>query len=185
MTGQAGGQKEQPMAQPLDLTGQWVGSYGQHGRQHPIRAELTQEGEHLTGTMHDEVTDFETSVFEAAADAGLPPGMDEQIEARLRELFPEVVRAPVRSAMRLPPTSILKGRLRGQVVTFAKTYQGEHFSGFRVGEKEVGQVVEEHVVQYQGQVDDKGLVLEGGWWIDPIPGLGGRRTEGLFTLRRA
>ena len=171
------------MAQTLDLTGRWAGHYWQRGRAHPITAELTQAGERLTGTMRDAETEFEKSVFEAAAEAGLPPGADEQIVAGLREMLPDA-RGPVRSTTRLPATSVLEGDVRGRTVSFRKTYQGEHFAGFRVGDREVGVVLEGHVVHYRGQVNDAGTAVEGQWWIDPPPGRGGRRAEGTFTLRR-
>jgi hypothetical protein len=173
------------MAQPVDLTGRWAGHYQQHGHAHPLAAELTQTGDRLTGTMRDEETTFESSVFEAAMEAGLPPGADEQIIIRLRGLFPESPRAPVRSATELPATSVLEGTVRGRTVSFLKTYEGEHFSGYRVGDQRVGVMIPRHEVHYQGHVSDDGTAFEGRWWIEPGPELGGRRTEGSFVLRRS
>src|SRR3712207_4037886 len=99
------------MSRTLDLTGRWAGHYWQHGQPRPITADLAHAGGRLTGTMWDGETEFEQSVFEAAAEAGLPPGDDERIVARLRELFPGS-RDPVRSATRLPANSVLEGDVR-------------------------------------------------------------------------
>src|SRR5215470_14341029 len=118
---------------PPDLTGRWAGHYSQHGQSHPIEAELTQSDGQLRGSMRDRDTLSEKSVFETAADAGLPPGADEQIVQSLRELFPDAAGAPVRATSQLPPTSVLSGYVLGRAVYFLKTYQGEHFVGYRVG----------------------------------------------------
>ena len=50
------------MPSQRDVTGHWEGSYHQHGRPHPISAELVQEGEHLAGSMRDGEPDQEMSV---------------------------------------------------------------------------------------------------------------------------
>jgi hypothetical protein len=39
-------------------------------------------------------------------------------------------------------------------------------------------------VHYGGRVGPGGDEIEGRWWIDPTPEVGGRRTEGSFRLRR-
>ena len=58
------------------LSGQWTGIYFQHDRPHPIALEVVQDGERLTGLMRDGHTDQESSFFQVAAEAGLPPGAD-------------------------------------------------------------------------------------------------------------
>ena len=172
------------MPKGTSLTGTWGGNYYQHGRPSPIEAELVQEGGRLTGTMWDGQTDKSSSVFEAVAEAGLPPGADEQIEARLRELFPDAPAAPIRYVTHLPPESSLEGWVRGAKLEFLKTYMGEHYGGYEVGDRIVGHVVEDHSVHYGGDLSPDGREIEGRWWIDPPPGSRGRRTEGSFTLRR-
>ena len=173
------------MTEPVDLSGRWVGHYSQHGADHPISADLTQAGPLLAGHMRDSDTVSDKSVFETALDAGLPPGADEQIEHSLRTLFPDACGAPVRATSRLPSDSSLEGHVRGRVITFRKTYQGEHFVGYQVGGHRIGTTVEQHVVHYQGQLGDDGRTIEGRWWIEQDPARGAGRTEGTFELRRA
>jgi hypothetical protein len=166
------------------LTGVWVGSYFQHGRPHPIEAELEQQGERLSGAMRDGETDQTSSVFDIAFEAGLPPGADEQIVAQLREMFPDAPADPIDYVAHLPPESVLEGQVRGQEVTFLKTYRGIHYGGYRVGEVVVGHHVEDHQVHYRGKLGPRGDEIEGKWWIDPRPEPGSRRAEGSFILRR-
>ncbi len=165
------------------LTGRWVGYYSQHGSQHPLQAELTQEGTQVSGTMRDQDTTTDRSMFEAAAEAGLPPGADEQIIARLRQMMPSSTGSPIRARSVLPSDSMIQGTIKGQTVSFLKTYQGEHLSGYQVGNEFVGLRFDSHAVHYQGEVSTDGTVIAGSWWIDPLV-RGERRTEGTFELRR-
>jgi hypothetical protein len=167
-----------------ELTGRWEGSYIQCGADHAIAADLIVAGGRLTGTMTDGETESERSVFEMALEAGLPPGADELIIAQLRQLVPDAPGAPVRSVTQLPSASVLEGSVRGRFVSFRKIYRGEHFSGYRVGDRYVGVVLEHHVVHYQGELNDSGTEIQGNWWIEPARGAGGRRAEGSFWLRR-
>jgi hypothetical protein len=167
-----------------NLTGRWEGNYVQYGAAHAIAADLVVVGGRLTGRMTDRETQSERSVFEMALGAGLPPGADELIIAHLRQLVPDAPGAPVRSVTHLPPASVLEGSVRGRSVCLRKIYQGEHFSGYRVGDRYVGVVLEHHVVHYQGELDDAVTEIHGKWWIEPARGAGGRRAEGSFSLRR-
>jgi hypothetical protein len=172
------------MSSTSDLTGRWTGHYLQQGREYPITAHFTQDGEHLSGTMHDGHPDRESAFFEATAEAGLPPGADEQIEAQLRELVPDAPAGPIRYVSHLPTESVLEGRCDGRTVSFLKTYEGTSFGGYKVGERLVGTHKEGHAVHYEGRLSPDGLLIEGWWWIDPEAEHGTRRTEGYFTLRR-
>jgi hypothetical protein len=172
------------MPSAIDLTGRWLGHYAQHGREHPIWADLVQEGTRLSGSMRDGQPDRESSVFEAALDAGLPPGADEQIEAKLRQALPDAPRGPIRYVSHLPPESVLTGRCSGDVVSFLKTYQGTSFGGYKVGDRLVGVEVAGHGVHYEGRLSPDGQVIDGRWWIDANPALGTPRTDGYFSLRR-
>ena len=173
-----------PASDDTNLTGTWVGDYSQHSRSSPITAELVQSGDRLTGSMRDGEPDRTSTVFEVAAEAGLPPGADEQIVARLRESFPDAPSSEIRYVTHLPPESALEGRVRGSTVTFLKTYRGDHFSGYKVGDRLVGHRVSGHAVQYSGRLSPDGMEIEGRWWIDPDPESGGIRAEGSFLLRR-
>jgi len=146
--------------------------------------DLVQAGDRLTGSMRDEDTCSEVSVFQVAAEAGLAPGADEQIVAALRDLVPDAPSGPVRYVTHLPADSVLDGRVEGRTVSFLKTYQGTHLGGYRVGETFVGSQVTNHAVHYRGEVSPDGTTIEGTWWIDPDPKGGTRRAEGGFTLRR-
>jgi hypothetical protein len=166
-----------------NLTGRWVGNYWQHGREYPITAEFAQAGEQLSGSMRDGHPDRESTVFEAASEAGLPPGADEQIEARLREIVPDSPSGPIRYVSHLPPDSVLEGRCTGRTIRFRKTYRGLSFGGYRVGDALVGIEKEGHTVHYHGLLSADNRLIEGQWWIDANPASGTRRTEGDFCLR--
>ena len=168
----------------IDLTGDWAGFYCQAGEECPIHARLIQRGERLTGTMRDGQPDTEFSLFDFAVRAGLPPGADEQIEARLREAIPDAPAGPIRFITHLPPDSALDGRVEGRTVAFRKTYLGAHFGGYRLGDKLIGFKTEEHHVDYEGRLSPDGTSIEGRWWIDHEHGSPRQRTVGEFELRR-
>jgi hypothetical protein len=167
------------MSNNINLSGTWVGEYRQYDRPCAITAELRQSGEGLTGTMRDGEPDKEMPISEVTSGSE-----DEQIVARLREMFPDSPIAPIRYVSHLPPESILEGWVRGSGVYLLKSYRGVSFGGFRVGDQIVGQEIPEHSVHYSGRIGPGGDEIEGRWWIDPSPESGGRRTEGSFRLRR-
>jgi hypothetical protein len=123
-------------------------------------------------------------MFEAACEAGLPPGTDEQIEEKLRQMVPGAKGGPIRYFSHLPNVAALEGLCRGQTVSFLKTYQGTSFGGFKVGDKLVGMQRKNHQVHYEGKLSSDGQRIEGRWWIDAEPPYVTHRTEGLFALRR-
>jgi hypothetical protein len=165
----------------FDLTGTWQGHYEQCDRSCPIRARLVQKGTQITGSMEDLEIEFDGSIFELAFYAGLPPGSDEQIDARLRNMFPDAGSAPIRYKSRLSSNSIVEGTVAGDMVRFVKMYQGEHYGGFVVGTREVGCSRPGHSVDYRGQVKDQGLHIEGRWTIVQ-PNC--RLMQGVFILNR-
>ena len=166
------------------LTGRWAGHYFQRDQPRAISAEFLQDGTSLQGTMRDELTSFVMTIYEMAVECGLPPGADEQILKALRNQFPERQGSPIKALMTVPGDSSVEGRVRGRVVTFRKTYRGEAFSGYTVGEERVGVTVRGHSVQYRGSVDETGGRIDGTWWIDADPRRGVQRTEGSFVLTR-
>jgi hypothetical protein len=168
----------------LDFSGKWVGHYRQHDQSRPIMAQMIQSGSDLTGSMRDLETDWERSVFDVAAEAGLPPGADEQIIARLREIVPDSPAGPIRYVTHLPPDSVLEGKVRGSRVYWLKRYQGAHFVGYRVGDQVLKTETVDHAVHYEGLATPDGGRIEGIWWIDANPALGTSRNEGSFVLRR-
>ena len=172
------------MSSPEKLTGRWIGHYEQRGNEYAVSAVLLQEGENLTGVMRDGQPDRDRSLFEAAVEAGLPPGADEQIDANLRALFPDTPSTPIRSLSQLPPESELAGSFDGRVVSLVKKYVGISFTGYKVGDKIVGREMEGHTVQYKGKLSSDGLEIEGRWWIESDPIHETLRTEGLFVLHR-
>lgn len=172
------------MPHSTDITGRWQGMYSQHGREHPITADFAQVDEHLQGRMLDGVTSFETSIFEAALEAGLPPGADEQMELRLRQQHPDLPRGPIRACATVPETSILEGEVTRRVIRFTKTYLGEYFSGWKVGERVIGSSVPSHVVHYRGKLSDDDLTIEGQWWVEADARRGTQKLNGRFVLNR-
>lgn len=170
------------MATHESLSGRWTGHYYQHDQLHPIEAELVQKGATLAGLMRDLMTDRDASVFEAAAEAGLPPGADEQIVAKIRAMVPEETGGQVRFITHLPTDSLLEGTVEGRNVKFLKSYQGVAFNGYRLGES---LVVNEHLglaVHYEGRLSLDGGKIEGSWWIDANREMGVKRVHGEFTL---
>ena len=168
-----------------NLTGRWTGYYVQRGEQYPITADFLEAEGRLSGFMYDGRPDRDCSVFQATAQAGLPPGADEGIEAKLREMVPDAPAGPIRYVSHLPPNSTLQGRRTGQTVSFLKTYQGTSFGGYRVGGHLVGTRKAGHDVHYEGQFSPDGLVIEGRWWIDADPERDTRRTARRFRLQWA
>ena len=83
----------------------------------------------------------------------------------------------------LPSDSVLQGGVHGQNIHFLKTYQGEHFTGYQIGDQRVGITIQEHVVQYYGRISADGTVIEGKWLI-PASQPAQRPAEGPFALRR-
>ncbi len=172
------------MTKDLNLSGRWVGDYYQHNRPHPISLELIQEGERLTGSMIDGETDRESSVFEASVEAGLPPGADEQIVAIVKEMFPDAPADSIRYVSHLPPESSIEGWVRESTVYLLKTYEGCHIGGYKVGERILGHLVENHRVHYRGKLNPGGTRIEGRWWIETQAEQGSVRNEGSFELGR-
>jgi hypothetical protein len=169
----------------MHLTGRWIGHYLQQGKEYAITADFCEAEARLTGFMYDGQPDREFSLSQLAAEAGLSPGEDEQLQAKLREMVPDGAPGPIRCVSHLPPNSILQGRRTGQAVYFLKTYQGIAFGGYRVGNQLLGVRKADHAVQYEGQLSSDGQVIEGRWRIDADPVAGTLQTEGLFHLRRA
>jgi hypothetical protein len=168
-----------------NLTGRWLGHYLQYGEEYPIAADFLENGELLSGFMYDGQPDRTYSVWQMAVEAGLPPRADEQIEAKLREMAPDVPAGPIRYVSHLPPNSILQGRTTCQTVYFLKTYQGSAFAGYQVGNHLLGTRKADHEVHYEGQLSPDGLVMEGRWWIDADPASAAPVAEGQFHLRRS
>ena len=165
------------------LTGEWEGYYTQSGRRRAIRATVVQDGDRISGTMLDAETDFDRSLFDAAREAGLPPGSDETIDASLRRLHPAVGGGPIRAKSRLPADSRLEGSVDGDRVTFTKTYKGEHFIGYQVGDREIGSAREGHSVEYWGRITEDGNRIEGRWTIYSTESPKGF-LDGTFLLER-
>jgi hypothetical protein len=167
------------------VSGRWVGYYLQGGREYPITADLLQAEERLSGFMYDGEPDRSRPLSQFTAEAGLPPGADERIEAQLREMAPEAPAGEIRYVSHLPPNSILQGTRKGPTVSFRKMYQGVSYGGYQVGERLLVSRNADHVVHYEGQLTPDGRVIDGRWWIDARPDEGGYRTEGLFRLHRS
>jgi hypothetical protein len=174
--------KGHPVA--FELTGQWEGNYGNHGRECPIRASLVQVGSRISGTMVDVQTERTCSLFEATSEWGLPPGADERLDEQIRQYVPGSGAAPIQAKWILPEQSRLDGTIDGSFVRFTKVYQGDHFVGYQIGDKEIGHVIEHHSVNYSGRLSSDGRTIEGRWTILHLE-TGMRLVDGPFVLRRA
>lgn len=133
--------------------------------------------------MVDGETEFDHSLFEAASQASWPPGTDEQVEAYLRDRYPDAANLPIRIKTVLPSHSLIEGTVDGAFVRFTKVYQGEHFVGYQTGEHRVGQVLKNHTVEYAGRLSSDVRTIEGIWTIHSAGSLRGY-FDGQFVLRK-
>ena len=133
--------------------------------------------------MTDVQTETERSLFDATAEAGLPPGSDEKIDEQIRQMMPGAGNEPIRAKSILPGQSQLDGIVEGSFARFTKVYQGQHFVGFQVGDKDIGHVIEGHSVQYSGRISGDGTQIEGNWTIHQ-PKVPKGYIEGMFVLRK-
>jgi hypothetical protein len=168
---------------PSDLSGDWEGYYKQSGASRRIAATLLQTEDRITGTMRDLETEFDRSLFDAALEAGLPPGADERLDQQLRQMCPGGGKGPIRSKSRLPSDSELEGTVQGDFVTFVKTYKGQHFLGFQVGSEEIGWTIGNHAVEYKGRIEEQGKRIAGVWTIYQSRASRGV-SQGPFVLER-
>ncbi|HEV3081468.1 MAG TPA: hypothetical protein VGY66_16940 [Gemmataceae bacterium] len=167
-----------------DLTGHWIGGYLYWDEEHPMTADFVQTGERLSGSMQDDHTDREYSVFQAALERGLPPGAHEEIESKLRQMFPEARPGSIRYVWHLPAHSVVEGKRAGRRIYLLKTYPGVSFAGYKVGDHLFGTRIEGHAVRYEAQLSPDGLTIEGQYRIDGDTSPKSERSDGLFHLRR-
>lgn len=147
------------------LSGAWKGFYTQYDVESPITVQFTQHGTSISGEMRDGRTENEQSIFSAAAQAGLAPGVDEQIEAQIRAQYPEAADLPIRVVSTLPEKSVLEGKFDGKFIRFTKTYSGDHFIGYEFGDRRIGDVIPGHSVEYSGTVSEDQNMIKGNWTI--------------------
>jgi hypothetical protein len=177
-----------PFGDPHGPSGRWSGHYHHDaprhaGRTFPIHATLRHVGGRIEGMMSDEVTEF-----------AYPLGnVIDQVESDGRAVLPlfkgMILRHPDTIVeTRLPTDSVLRGRLRGDFVSFTKTYEGPKSTRYRTAVATLASSVRPgHRVRYSGVFDPALGVIEGTWAI-PRRGLFGRlqrpRDTGTFFLAR-
>ncbi len=159
-----------PFGDPHGPSGRWSGHYHhdapQHaGRTFPIHATLRQVGGRIEGVMSDEITAFATPLGKVI----------DQVESKGMVVLPLLI-GMIREhpetiiETRLPTDSVLRGRLRGDVVSFTKTYEGPQSTRFRTAVATLASAVRpSHRVRYSGVFDPARGVIEGTWAI-PRPG---------------
>lgn len=170
----------------IELTGQWVGFYTHHDTERPMTAEFAHQGNRLIGFMSDRCTTFEGTVTDQMLEQKMPPGADERIVARIRSMCPGMERFPVRTLVELPRLSIVEGEIDRDHIRFLKTYQGEFFAGYRVGDRRVGVRGMDQEVLYQGSLNETATEIVGHWRLEGIRQAGSfsHRSSGGFTLRK-
>jgi hypothetical protein len=169
-------------------SGYWSGHYEhdssvRSGRVFPIHATLLESRGRIEGLMSDEVTNFAftlAKVLDNARSMGQTPAP--AFNAML-ERHPDAI---VESS--LPAASTLRGRLRGESLTFVKTYEGAEETWFRArGRTLASRVRPRHQVHYSGRFDAARGVIEGTWEIrqpGPFGRLLRRFGTGTFYLAR-
>jgi hypothetical protein len=168
------------------LSGRWDGHYTQHDATRKISAEFTHCGPKLLGFMNDSCTIIEGSVGDLVVQQRMPPGSDERIVARIRSMCPGLEKFPVRTLVELPPLSTIAGRVERTRVEFVKTYRGEHFAGYQVGDRRIGLRGIDQEIVYQGVLNAFGTEIHGRWRVASIRKAGSfsHRSVGTFVLRR-
>jgi len=165
------------------LTGEWRGHYLQHGSQHRIIATIVQDGNRISGRMTDVDNVTEQSLYDAVAEAGLPPGTDEQIAEQIGRLIPDAAKRPITTRSILPEASTLEGTVCDQFVRFKKTYQGKCFYSYEIGDKAIDRATDGHSVEYSGRLSPDGKTISGRWTVyhpDATRGF----IDGGFELQR-
>ncbi len=168
-----------------NLTGHWRGFYTHHDQRRPIEVEFSQDGPRLTGRMEDACTEFRASLAQLVIKEGLPPGADERIVESIRSSFPDVPEGPIVAEFKLSKQSSVEGQVEGPSIRFLKTYDGPHFTGYRIGEIRLGVLGQDQEVEYLGRLSQDGQEIEGRWHLSDRPHpLWQTRSEGGFYLRR-
>jgi hypothetical protein len=155
-----------PFGDPHGPSGRWSGHYHHDsprhaGRTFPIHATLWHVRGRIEGTMSDEVTDFVHSLRKVV----------DQVESNGRVVLPlfkaMVDRHPdTIIETQLPTDSVIRGRLRGDVVSLTKTYEGPQVTRYRNTIATLASVVRRnHRVRYSGTFDPARGVIEGTWSI--------------------
>ena len=167
----------------FELSGHWHGFYVQSQKQHRIEATITQDGKHIYGQMIDVDNVSDEPLYDALANAGCAPGTDEEVAEQVRELIPEAGDEPITSHTVLPEQSTIEGSVSGHFVRFRKHYQGQSLHAYRVGDKGIGEVLDGHTVEYNGQISSDRSTIVGRW---TIYGSGTSRgyQDGGFELKR-
>jgi hypothetical protein len=165
------------------LTGEWHGYYMQRGKQQRVVATLTQDGDRISGRMVDIDNITVQSLYEAVADAGLPPGADEQIAKQLRQLLPGASAGPITIRTILPEGSVLEGTVTGEFVRFTKSYEGVSLHFYQIGDKGAGRAKPGHSVEYSGRLSADRKTIAGRWVIYDAHESRGF-IDGGFELRR-
>jgi hypothetical protein len=136
--------------------------------------------------MTDSCTEYEGSVADLMLEQDMPPGFDERVVARIRSMCPGLEAFPVRTLVELPPLSIIEGEVEDRQIRFLKTYQGEFFAGYRVGDRRVVVRGMDQEVQFHGVLNVSATEIVGSWRLEGIRQAGSfsHRSTGAFLLRR-
>jgi hypothetical protein len=174
---------------PNDCSGSWSGHYVHDSPSHadvsyPIHAELRQVGSRLEGEMMDEVTETVLSLHKLAEASRDSMGKLDSL--RVASMLRRHPGAIVQSS--LPTSSVIRGRVREELITFTKTYQGPIFTRWKEAEIVLGASRRDrHSVYYSGTIDWTTNRIEGAWLIRR-PGLLGRFNSplctGMFSLQK-
>jgi hypothetical protein len=174
---------------PNDCSGSWSGHYvhdtpSYADRSYPFHAELRQVGDRLEGEMMDEVTETALSLHKLAEAARDSMGkLESQRVATMLRHHPGTI---VQS--NLPAASSIRGRVREDLITFTKTYQGPALTRWKEAEIVLAASRRDrHSVHYSGTIDRTTNRIEGAWLIRR-PGLFGRFSSplctGMFSLQK-
>jgi hypothetical protein len=161
------------LADPHTCSGTWRGHYRHDSAMlsdgtYPIRATLRQVATRVEGEMSDGLTEFARGLRKVvSAQRGGMSWLSSLVFSRMLRRHPDAV---VES--RLPAESVVRGRLRGDILWFTKTYLGTYAFRFRDRGGTFASVGRAgHRVHYSGVFDPAQGVIEGIWAI---------RRRGLF-----
>jgi hypothetical protein len=177
-----------PLRDRHGISGPWAGHYHydsptQAGRPYPIAATFWQVGGRIEGAMTDAVTDTAYGLQKVVDNAEAMGLVAAYVYKRMLRRHPGAI-----MEMSLPSGSVIHGRVRGDVVSFTKTYEGSYAIHLRDAGSTLGSVVRpRHRVNYSGVFDVARGLIEGTWEIrrpGPFGRFLPRLGTGTFSLAR-
>ena len=158
----------------MDVTGEWKGFYRDPGNsvfsddddRFPILATFECVGGKLTGHMIDERETTPIPYADIVANIRQSHS-EEYTREEIREMEAVCIQSPnLKYEIDLPQQSTIRGKVKGESVSFIKEYVGPHTTGWRDGDDYWrNSYTEKHRIRYEGFLIEGGQVIAGNWTI--------------------